>query len=149
MPKGVQHMIQIGAKTLLSLRKFRRFCFYDLGFRTYAALLNNKRKQWIVWIDYDYFILLFLNPCLFFKRFEIFYIWSKLALDIFRKRKKIGPRLLHGMSQSVQGGTPQKFRKTGRKQNAPQRESIKQPAPNGSRFLGWIFDGFQMVLGSI
>ena len=84
-----------------------------------------------------------LNPCLLLLKvwlvpfvYEvskscsgIFDIWSKLASELYKKVEKIRPRVHQGMPKPVQGGTPQRFRITGRKQKALPDESFKQLAP--------------------
>ena len=45
----------------------------------------------------------------------IFEIWSKVAINIFQKYDKIRRRVPQGRPKLVQGDTPQRFRKTGRK----------------------------------
>ena len=69
-----------------------------------------------------------VNPCLLFlegmigdiRCSGIFEFGSKCATEMFQKLDKIEPRVYQGRPTSVQGGTHQRFRKTGR---APDRES--------------------------
>ena len=61
--------------------------------------------------------------------FGIIEFWIKFAPETYQKDKNIGPKLPQGRPKSVQRGTPKKFRKTGRKQNAPPDERAKQIFP--------------------
>ena len=56
----------------------------------------------------------------------IFDIWSHMAPESILKVKKIGPGVPQGRPKSV---PPQRFRKTGRENNAPGPQIITQMVP--------------------
>ena len=97
----------------------------------------------------------------------IFEFWINFAPEILQEIDNIGPRMPQGRPKLVQGGTPQRFRKTGRKKNAlPRGKSHATGSKMGSQiarlaiFLGIFFDifphhfwgcfliGFPMVWGA-
>ena len=59
---------------------------------------------------------------------RIFDAWSKFALKLFPKVDKIAPSVPWGNPKSVQTGTAQRLRQTGRAKSALPRESTKQLA---------------------
>ena len=54
----------------------------------------------------------------------IFEFWTNFAPEILQEIDKIGPRMPQGRPKLVQGGTPQRFRKTGREQEHHRRKKL-------------------------
>ena len=107
-------------------------------------------------------VKVFGNPCLFFEGVVgaiccagIFDIWTNFASEMLQEINKIGPRMSQGKPTLVQGGTPQRFRKTGRKKNAPPQETAMQlvpkwdPKSQGWRYCWWYFSIFSRIIFGI
>ena len=72
-------------------------------------------------------------------------IWGKMSPKIIQTVKNIESTVPQGMPKSVQAGIPQRFLKTGRKQNALRDDKFKQFAPkcdfkSESLLCFWLFD---------